>query len=339
MPNPFMIAELGASHMGNLARAYSLIEAAADADANAVKVQTWDPDSMVLDPERHLTCGPWVGRKMADLYRAAQLPWDMHEKIFERCKAFGMVGFSTAFDHKALAFLESIGCPMYKIASFEIVDLDLIDAVAGTGKPMLISTGMATAGEIADAYWTANRAGCKNLTLLKCTSAYPAGPWDANLATMRDMATRYECDVGVSDHTLGIGVAVAASALGADVIEKHLTLRRADGGPDAGFSMEPAEFKAMVAACRQAEVAFGAVRYGPTASEEPQVALRRSLHISRDLPAGHELQRSDATTARPADGLPPKFLTSLIGRKLKGPAKRGDPITWDTLQDKWQAQA
>lgn len=333
MNRPFIVAEVSANHRGSLEHALKIVEAAAEAGANGIKLQTWQPKRMVSDPHYVIQSGPWAGRNLAALYEEAYTPWRWHPKIFAKARALGMVGFSTPFDTDALEFLEQINCPMYKISSFEITDLELIRAVARTGKPMIISTGMGTAMEIVEAHKAARLAGCLDITLLKCTSAYPAGPEDANLLTM----TAFEWPYGLSDHTAGIGVAVAAAALGASVIEKHLTLRRSDGGPDAAFSMEPDEFKSMVVACRQAAVAIGSVTYGPQPSEAVQLALRRSLHIARDLPAGHVIEAGDIVSARPATGMHCHHFPALIGTTLARAVYRGQPTAQDMFTNEGNA--
>ena len=277
---PFIVAELSCNHGGSLDRALELVRAAADAGANAVKLQTWTPGTMVSDHAAVMETGPWAGQNLAKLYEEAHTPWHWHKPIFDYAQSRGIEAFSTPFDVGALEFLETLGCPRYKIASFEIIDLDLIKSVAATGKPLIMSTGMATRKEIALATVAAYSQKCRDLTLLKCTSAYPASAEDANLATMQALARGYPwCGVGLSDHTRGIGVAVGAAALGATVIEKHLTLLRADGGPDAAFSMEPDEFEDMVIACRQAAAAIGRVYFGPTIAEMPMVEVRRIRNV------------------------------------------------------------
>lgn len=266
------VAEISANHQGNLDRALTLVDAAAESGATHVKFQTWMPGTMVKKRGHVLEDGPWKGMDLVDLYAEAWLPFDWHKPLFQRAADLGIEAFSTPFDTDALYFLEGLGCPRFKVASFSIINLPLIRAIAKTGKPMIISTGMATEEEINAALEASNFA---DVTLLKCTSAYPAEAQDANLATMVDLANHY-APAGLSDHTLGIGVAVAAAALGATVIEKHLTLLRADGGPDAAFSMEPDEFSSMVKACRQAAAAIGTVRYGPSESEMPMLEVRRA---------------------------------------------------------------
>jgi len=329
---PFIVAEMSANHLGQLSRALDIIDAAAKAGADAVKVQTWDPRLMVVDVGYVIRSGPWEGRLLAELYREAYLPCNWWPAMQERAVAVGLELFSSVFDGPSLGFLEAHHVARHKIASPELVDLPLIRAAAATSKPLILSTGMGTLEEIDEAVVAAEegKPGV-DLTLLRCVSAYPARPVEACLATMADLRERYFCKVGLSDHSLGLGVAVAAVALGADLIEKHLTLRRLDGGPDAAFSMEPEEFSDMVIACRQAAQAVGAVRYGPTPHEAPQVALRRSLWWAKSLPRGHIIVPGDCLSARPADGLAPKELPKVINRYLSRDVKRGEPVTWDSL--------
>lgn len=330
MVRPFIVAELSCNHLGSLDRALTLIDAAADAGADAVKLQTWNRESMVLDKTYVIPAGPWAGRNLSELYDEAWTPWDWHAKLFEHARHLNIEAFSSPFDHKALAFLEGLECPRYKVSSFEIVDLPLIEAIARTGKPIVISTGMATHSEIWDAVrevLATHRHTARDLSLLKCTSAYPADASQANLRTMVEMSRAFGCAAGISDHTPGIGVAVAAAALGATIIEKHLTLLRSDGGPDAAFSMEPDEFKAMVTACRQAAAAIGDVKYGPTEAEMPQRALRRSLYAARAIEGGQIIGPEDVATARPAHGLPPSLMGSVVGARARYALAAGEPIT------------
>lgn len=333
MNKPFLIAELSCNHKGSIERALELVAAAAEAGADGIKLQTWQPKRMVADPHYVIESGPWAGRNLAALYEEAYTPWRWHPKIFAVAKRLGMVGFSTPFDTDALEFLEQINCPMYKIASFEIVDLELIKAVARTGKPMIMSTGMANPIEIGSAALNAHDAGCRDVTLLKCTSSYPADASDANLRTMQYLSCFPRVTAfGLSDHTQGVGVAVAAAALGASVIEKHFTLRRSDGGPDAAFSMEPDEFKTMVVACRQAAAAIGEVTYGPLPSEAAQLALRRSLHIAKDLPAGHVITSDDIVSARPANGMHCHHWPAVMGAMLARNVCKGEPTSTEMFK-------
>jgi N-acetylneuraminate synthase len=300
----------------------AIVDAAADAGASAIKLQTWSKDTMCVDKTYTLQNGPWKGRRLYDLYQEARTPWGWHLPLFERARKRGLIPFSAAFDKASVDFLERLEVDRHKVASFELVDLPLIRYMASKGKPMILSTGMATREEIHDAALVVREADC-DLTLLKCTSAYPADASDANLVTLQSLAA-WSDSLGLSDHTLGIGVAVAATALGCCYIEKHLTLSRADGGPDAGFSSEPAEFKQMVTECRRAAKAIGVPSYGPGPNESTD--LRRSLWVIRDCKQGEPLIFGhDIATARPALGLPPSF--DLTGCKASRDLRAGTPLT------------
>lgn len=333
---PLVIAEMSGNHNQSLERALALVDAAAEAGAHALKLQTYTADTMTLD----LNAGEfsiqdagslWSGRSLYDLYREAHTPWDWHRPIFERARSRGMIAFSSPFDESAVEFLEGLGAPCYKIASFENTDLPLVRRVAATGKPMIISTGMASAEELDETVAAARAAGAKDIVLLKCTSTYPASPADTNILTIPDMRRRFGCEVGLSDHTAGIGVAVAAVGLGACVVEKHFTLRRADGGVDAAFSLEPAELRSLVEETARAWQALGAVRYGATEAEKKSLVFRRSLYVVRDLRAGEVLTRDNVRAIRPGLGLPPKHLDAVLGRKVTRDVKRGTPLTQDLL--------
>lgn len=333
---PLVIAEMSGNHNQSLERALALVDAAAGAGAHALKLQTYTADTMTLD----LNAGEfsiqdagslWSGRSLYDLYREAHTPWDWHRPIFERARSRGMIAFSSPFDESAVEFLEGLGAPCYKIASFENTDLPLVRRVAATGKPMIISTGMASAEELDETVAAARAAGAKDIVLLKCTSTYPASPADTNILTIPDMRRRFGCEVGLSDHTAGIGVAVAAVGLGACVVEKHFTLRRADGGVDAAFSLEPAELRSLVEETARAWQALGAVRYGATEAEKKSLVFRRSLYVVRDLRAGEVLTRDNVRAIRPGLGLPPKHLDAVLGRKVTRDVKRGTPLTQDLL--------
>ena len=324
---PYFVSELSCNHLGLLDRALQLVDAAANAGANAIKLQTWS--EMVIG-DHVLTDGPWAGRNAKDLYAEAKTQWEWHETLFERARHNGIEAFSSVFDLKALEFLEKIGCPRYKISSFELVDLELIRAVAATGKPMIMSTGMATRSEIQMALDAA--AQCKNLVLLKCSSAYPAPVNELNLSEIPAMAEHFGCDIGFSDHTLGHTAAMTATALGAVMIEKHLTLNRRDGGPDARFSAEPGEFYEMVQACKAVAESLGEPDLGPTESEKPQLNLRRSLYFAKDMKAGEIVSRGTYTTARPALGLEPSLLPILLGKTLAHDVEYGKPMQMDDFQ-------
>lgn len=334
MNEPFIVAEMSANHLGSIDRALDIVKAAADAGADAIKLQTWTPDTMCIDPGIVLGNGPWHGRSMMELYREAHTPWSWHAPIFAYAKSLGLIPFSAAFDVASVDFLESLGVTMHKVASFELVDLPLIRHMASKGKPMILSTGMASAQEIQDAGECAVIAGCNDLTVLNCSSAYPADPADADLRNLGWKLDGYVAgklitlSYGLSDHTMGCGVACAAAALGATMIEKHLTLSRADGGPDAGFSMEPHEFKQMVEEVRRAAAAVQPRPPGPKKGEDR--SLRRSFWVTRDVLPGEPLVLGDnVATARPALGLPPS--ADVHGKVANRYIPANTPLTADML--------
>ena len=328
----FIIAELSANHGQDLERAVNLVRAAANAGADAVKLQTYTPDTITLKsdaPMFRIQAGTaWDGRTLHDLYTEAQTPWSWHARLKDEAAEFGMELFSSPFDATAIEFLEDLGVPAYKIASAEIVDIGLIQEAASTGKPLLISTGMATLPEIAEAVSTARDAGADDIVLLKCTSAYPALPEEANLVTIPNMATTFGVSVGLSDHTLGTAVPIAAVALGAVVVEKHLTMARAEPGPDSGFSLEPAEFAEMVRQVRIAERALGVVSYQPTEHESGSRALRRSLFVVTDIRAGEGFTTSNIRSIRPGYGLHTRHLGEVLGLPATVDIPRGTPLAW-----------
>lgn len=331
---PLVIAEMSGNHNQSLERALEIVDAAAKAGAHALKLQTYTPDTMTLDldvGEFHISDPKslWTGTSLYKLYGQAHTPWEWHEPIFRRARELGIIPFSTPFDDTAVALLERLEVPCYKIASFENTDLPLIRRVAGTGKPVIISTGMASAAEIDDAVLAAREAGCRDLILLKCTSTYPATPEHTNLCTIPDLRERFGCEVGLSDHTMGIGAAVASVALGATVIEKHFTLNRADGGVDSTFSMEPTEMAALVSETARAWQALGKVSYGPTEAERKSLQFRRSLYVVKDLKAGELVTRENVRAIRPGLGLPTKHLEEVLGRPVKRDVKRGTALSWD----------
>jgi len=333
---PFVIAEMSGNHNQSLDRALAIVDAAAAAGAHALKIQTYTADSMTLDIAEgefaiHDPKSLWNGRTLYKLYQEAATPYEWHAPIFERCRQKGVIGFSTPFDADAVDFLESLDAPAYKIASFENVDLPLIAKAASTGKPLIISTGMATAEEIEDAVRAARDAGGRDIVLLKCTSTYPSTPRDTNIRTIPDIRTRFGCEVGLSDHTMGTGVAVGAVALGATVVEKHFTLSRAEGGVDSAFSLEPAELAALVVETQRAWESLGQVNYGPMPSERKSLQFRRSLYVVKDIAAGTKLDSTNVRAIRPGSGLAPKFLNQVIGRTVTRDVKRGTPLGWDFL--------
>jgi pseudaminic acid synthase len=333
---PLVIAEMSGNHNGSLDRALTIVEMAAKAGAQALKLQTYTADTMTIDlSEREFFISDpnslWNGTSLYKLYEQAHTPWDWHKPIFDRCRELGMIGFSSAFDATAVDFLESLDVPCYKIASFENVDLPLVRKVAATGKPMIISTGLASIAELAETVQAAREAGAKDLILLKCTSAYPASPENSNLNTIPHMRELFGCHVGLSDHTMGIGAAVASAALGAVAIEKHVTLRRADGGVDSAFSLEPEELAALVIESQRAVQATGGIAYGPTEAERKSLVYRRSLYIVRDLKAGDVLTAENVRAIRPGLGLPPGNLERVLGRRITRDAPRGTPVSWDLL--------
>jgi N-acetylneuraminate synthase len=333
---PFVIAEMSANHNQSLERALEIVDAAATAGAHGLKIQTYTADTMTLDldeGEFHIDDPKslWKGTSLYKLYGEAHTPWDWHKPIFERARARGLIPFSTPFDESAVEFLERLGAPCYKIASFENIDLPLIRRVAATGKPLIISTGMATAAELDEAVGAARQAGCNDLVLLKCTSTYPATPENTNLSTIPHLRALFGCEVGLSDHTMGVGVSVASVALGATVIEKHFTLNRADGGVDSTFSMEPTELAALVTETKRAWQALGGVSYGLIEAEKKSLVFRRSLYICQDLQPGDVLTPKNLRAIRPGLGLPPKFIDQLLGKRVVRSVRRGTPARWDLI--------
>ena len=333
---PFVIAEMSGNHNQSLGRALEIVEAAAKTGADALKIQTYTADTMTLDvkdgdffisDEKSL----WKGKSLHDLYKIAHTPWEWHEPIMRRAKALGLICFSTPFDDTSVDFLESLDVPAYKIASFEIADLPLIRKVAATGKPMIISTGMATLAELDETVRTIREMGNEQLVLLKCTSTYPATPENSNVLTLPHMRELFQCEVGLSDHTMGVGVSVAAVAQGATVIEKHFTLSRADGGVDSAFSLEPEEMTQLVVETQRAWQSLGQVQYGPTEAERPSMKFRRSLYIAEDMKAGDVLTPKNLRSVRPGMGLPPKYLDKLLGKKVNRNVPKGSPVSFDII--------
>ena len=331
---PFIIAEMSGNHNQSLERAMKIVEAAAETGVDAIKLQTYTPDTMTIDKDTDEFFiadkdSLWQGESLYNLYKKAHTPWEWQEKIFRHAEELGLICFSTPFDDTSVDFLEGIGCPIYKIASFENIDLPLIRKVAKTGKPVIASTGMASVAELDDMVRTAKENGCEDLTLLKCTSSYPATPEGTNLRTIPHMKELFNCKVGLSDHTLGIGAAVASIALGATVIEKHFTLSRADGGVDSAFSLEPEEMKLLVRECNTAYQALGEVRYNTQAQEEKSLQFRRSLYIVEDMKKGDVLTENNLRSIRPGRGLAPKNYDILLGKRVNKDIKKGTAVSWD----------
>ena len=334
---PFIIAEMSGNHNQSLERALAIVDAAADAGVDAVKIQTYTADTMTIDIDTGEFSisdkdSLWKGETLYHLYEKAHTPWEWHTAIFERCKERGIMGFSTPFDDTSVDFLEDLGVPCYKIASFENVDLLLIRKVARTGKPIIASTGMTSVAELSDLVQTARENGCTDLTLLKCTSSYPASPEGTNLRTIPHMREMFGCAVGLSDHTLGIGAAVASVALGAVVIEKHFTLSRVEGGVDAAFSLEPAEMAQLVRECRTAALALGAVSYERAEQEQKSLQFRRSLYVVEDMEAGDVFTEKNLRRIRPGMGLSPKYYDIILGKKANCNITRGTAVQWDLIE-------
>jgi len=333
---PFVIAEMSGNHNQSLDRALQLVDQAAQSGAHALKLQTYTADTITMNSrdESFRINDPdslWYGKYLYDLYKDAHTPWDWHEPIFERAKKLGMLAFSTPFDETAVDFLENLNVPAYKIASFENSHLPLLRKVAATGKPVILSTGVSTLSEIANALCVLADAGCSDIVVLKCTSTYPASPENTNLETLRSMRDTFGCLVGLSDHTMGIGTSVAAVALGARVIEKHFTLNRADGGIDSAFSLEPAELKLLVEECERAYLSLGEVRYGFGELENRSRLHKRSIYLQRDIAAGQVFTEGNLKVIRPADGLCPRYWDIVIGKTARHNLAAGTPLTWECL--------
>ncbi|WP_126175988.1 pseudaminic acid synthase [Tsuneonella rigui] len=333
---PYLIAEMSGNHNQSLDRALEIVEAAAASGADAIKLQTYTADTMTLDIRApgFVIEDPdslWAGRQLYELYDEAHTPWEWHAPIMQRAHELGIACFSTPFDNSAVDFLEQLGAPAYKIASFEVTDLPLIKKAAATGKPLILSTGMATMAEIQEAVDAAKSAGNNDIVILKCTSTYPATPDNTNISTIPDMRETFGVEVGLSDHTMGCGVAVAAVGMGAILIEKHFTLRRADGGVDSSFSLEPSEFRMLREESDRAWQAIGKVTYGGTNAEDKSRAFRRSLYIAKDMDAGEELTPETLRIIRPGFGLPPKFYDEMLGKKVLRHVTAGTPLAWDLV--------
>lgn len=333
---PLVIAEMSGNHNQSLDRALAIVDAAADAGAHALKLQTYTADTMTLDldeGEFHITDPDslWADTSLYALYQQAHTPWEWHAPIFERARARGMLAFSSPFDETAIDFLETLDVPAYKIASFENTDLPLIRRAAATGKPLIISTGMASLAELELSVQAAREAGCRDLILLKCTSTYPATPQNTHLRTLPHLRELFGCEVGLSDHTMGVGASVAAVALGATVVEKHFTLSRAAGGVDASFSLEPAELASLVTETERAWQAMGQVHYGPTMAEQKSLVFRRSLYVVKDMAPGEPFNRENLRAIRPGLGLAPRHIDGVLGRSARHAIKRGTPLAWGLI--------
>lgn len=333
---PFVVAEMSGNHNQSLERAIEIVDAVARSGAHALKIQTYTADTMTLDinEKEFFIRDPdslWQGTSLYNLYKAAHTPWEWHQPIFQRCQEKGIIGFSSPFDATAVDFLESLDVPCYKIASFENTDLPLIRKVSQTGKPIIISTGMATIAELDETVQTARENGCKDLILLKCTSTYPAAPENTNITTIPHMRELFDVQVGLSDHTLGSGVALASIALGATFVEKHFTLSRKDGGVDSAFSMEPEEMKILVEETERVWQALGKIRYGPTDAEKKSLQFRRSLYVTKDIQKGEIFTTKNIRAIRPGKGLPPKYYNYFLGKSSKISLKKGTPLTFELL--------
>jgi pseudaminic acid synthase len=335
---PFIIAEMSGNHNQSLDRALKIVKAASDSGAHALKLQTLMPDNITLDVDQedffiHDEDSLWNGKRLYDLYQEACTPWEWHKPIMDYAKKLGMICFSSPFDESAVDFLEELNVPAYKIASFENNHLPLIRKVASTGKPVIISTGMASVGEIHEAVTAAREAGCKDLVLLKCTSTYPATSENSNVSTITHMKELFDCEVGLSDHTMGIGVSIAAVIHGASIIEKHFTLDRSDGGIDSEFSLEPKELSSLVVETRRAWKSIGKVSYGPVNSEKKSLVFRRSIYVSRDMRKGDIFTKDNIKIIRPGMGLMPKHYDNLIGKRVRVNVKRGTAVSWGLLDE------
>lgn len=333
---PFIIAEMSGNHNGSLDRALRLVQAASDAGADAIKLQTFTPETITLDmtsdefvisDKKSL----WYGRSLHELYSEASTPWEWHKEIMAYAKKKDLLCFSSPFDKSSVDFLESLNVSAYKIASAELIDHDLISHVAKTGKPIIMSTGMATLHEISEAVTVAHKEGNKDIALLQCTASYPSSPKNSNIATIPNMRDAFNCEVGLSDHTMGVGAAVGAIVLGATIVEKHFTLSRADGGIDSAFSLEPNELKQLVVESNRAKQALGSVFYGPTESEKPGLMFRRSLYICKNIKKGEKFNKENIRSIRPGYGLHPKYLNIVIGRAAKENLTKGTPLSFEHL--------
>ena len=334
---PFIIAEMSGNHNQSLQRALKIVKAAADSGVHMLKLQTYTADTITInsknndffiDDEKSL----WKGKNLYELYKEAYTPWEWQEKIIKRSNELGMLCFSTPFDETAVDFLEKVNVPAYKISSFENIHLPLIKKVAQTGKPVILSTGLASKKEIEEAVQTLKIGGCEQYALLKCTSAYPAPPLNSNILTIPDLRKNFNCEVGLSDHTIGIGTSLAAISHGATIIEKHFTLDRNDGGVDSSFSIEPKEMKMLVEESVRAWQSLGKIFYGPTESEKNGINLRRSIYVVNDIASGEKLSKENIRIIRPGKGLAPKHFDEIIGREVNKNLKRGTALLWNMLK-------
>lgn len=333
---PFIIAEMSGNHNQSLDRALEIVEKAAEAGAHAIKLQTYTADTMTIDERGGLFSiddedSLWYGKNLYELYELAHTPWDWHEPIFKKARELGLMPFSTPFDDTSVDFLEDLGVSAYKVASFENTDWTLLKKIASTGKPVIMSTGAANLSDIDEAVRVLRENGCPDLVLLKCTSTYPATPENTNLVTIPRMRDIFDCHIGLSDHTLGIGAAVTSVALGARVIEKHFTLSRADGGVDAAFSIEPDEMKALVEESERAFLALGDVQFGIQKAEEKSLRYKRSIYVVKDIAEGEEFTKDNIRVIRPGDGLQPKFFEQVLGKTSSRDLKRGTPLSWELI--------
>jgi N-acetylneuraminate synthase len=331
----YLIAEMSGNHNGDIERAVAIVRAAAQSGADAVKLQTYTADTITIDSQRPEFVvggeGPWAGRTLYDLYQEAHTPWAWHERLFAEAKALGVTIFSTPFDPTAVDFLKKLGAPAYKVASFELVDDPLLRKIAGTGKPVIMSTGMASLEETAHAVATLRAAGCTELALLRCTSSYPAPDDSMRLATIPLLAEAFDCPAGLSDHSTGHTAPVVAVTLGASIIEKHFTLSRAEGGVDSHFSLEPAEFAELVTNVRRAEAMRGEASFGPGVAEEGNVVFRRSLYVVQDVAKGEAFTEANVRSIRPGHGLSPRFFDIVLGKRASEPVPRGTPLSWELM--------
>ena len=333
---PFIIAEMSGNHNQSVDRALEIIDAAAECGADAVKLQTYTPDTMTIDHDKGLFYiddpkSLWNGNTLYDLYKTAHTPWEWHKQIFDRAKEKGIMIFSTPFDASSVDFLETLDVPAYKIASFENKDWELLKKVAKTNKPVIMSTGASTISEISESVAVLKKNGCKDIILLKCTSTYPATPESTNLKTIPHMKDIFDCFTGLSDHTMGIGVPIASVALGAKVIEKHFTLDRSDGGVDSDFSIEPQELKSLVTECERAHQSLGKVSYDILKDEESSLRFKRSIYVVKDIQKGEKFDKTNIRIIRPGDGMEPKYYQKIIGKESKNALKRGTPMSWELL--------